>query len=971
MSKTNIFFPHGLTPQGFINDFLTAQMYSEDFKKVREYVHHDDFLEKTNYKLFSFHPMFENLFETEYLPKTPKNPTGNPEKDATKMANYVNLLSHLKPSQQAACVPYVRLYVKFVTPKTKKVIGQKDIIFKTYTSVNDKEGAWYELGSKTEQTIGNDAGIQSVNVSRSFQFMGVDNRYNINIAYLFKNMHTFAAGSPQTNDVYYNDKLTSVPKGGDYIYLIKRMGKRQDAKRIQEHLFLEYGWKLPPDVDTDIFTQEQRTLFQEQEKKELRLYCHKHQFTFNQTGEIMLNVSYVAAPLATIRTRDENQKNDAFSVSNKTLINQMFSKKTGVSELGEQIKAAQLRLKGLLELKQKTIKCECIPKSEKEQYAIAEKSLNKEITTLREQLLAEMQQVFIRYFYVRQQLFYTHFQTSFSSMAENITHKSNPIVRMRIARYDEKKTAKPLEKEVTPTLSGLYEKLKTSFAPLRKNATNEKEVREIYGFPPTDDAGTVWLKYSLKRFMDVVTLGTIPRQYSEGEKEYGTYQNVDYGHFTFFPLRALLASIYEFAKGHTNPGDGSSEIDKFPSICLGNMVHTSHGKDYWLNMGDILIEVGVFQRWLYNEFVLSDQVSPTIDQFLSSIFNDLVPQALSMRTGHYPADSHGKIVQNQFEILPSFRKNWKRTNMAKKRKVSLYSIEDAKQFAQATALESALIGSIRTDASAKEIKESLLYYYQETYATDSVKQASSAFLKRFGEREFNAVKDFKDGIYHVYLGQDSGIVQNIRFSYLNDAYLNTLLALRNPNDLEPYLRYTYKAGVTFTGNNLYYGRSAFFAIPVNQFNIQKDRDPFGITGYYRIESTTDSITNGVYTTTVNATNVYSPPAPKSKADNPDCPECKKGSKSKKKKVEKSIPIYVEHDLAEYAGDVLTASPGMATNFSLKHLKKEKKNVNQPYLDTLGALKATGDPKAGSTSPWSAPLPPPTLKQQVKKTSSKT
>ena len=266
--------------------------------------------------------------------------------------------------------------------------------------------------------------------------------------------------------------------------------------------------------------------------------------------------------------------------------------------------------------------------------------------------------------------------------------------------------------------------------------------------------------------------------------------------------------------------------------------------------------------------------------------------------------------------------------------------------------------SIKTDASSKEIKENLLYYYQETYADDSLKQASSAFLKRFGEREFNAEKDFSDGIYHVYVGQDSGLVQNVNFSYLNDAYLNTLLALRNPNDLEPYLRYTYKAVLTLAGNNLYYGRSAFFAIPVNQFNIQQDRDPFGITGYYRIENTTDNITNGVYTTTVNATNVYSPPAPKSDATSPDCPECRKKSKNDRKKtVEKSIPIYVEHDLVEYVGDVLTESPGLATKFSLKHLKKQKENVNEPKPSSP-VEDAANNPANKPSDPqkWSVPNP---------------
>jgi hypothetical protein len=233
---------------------------------------------------------------------------------------------------------------------------------------------------------------------------------------------------------------------------------------------------------------------------------------------------------------------------------------------------------------------------------------------------------------------------------------------------------------------------------------------------------------------------------------------------------------------------------------------------------------------------------------------------------------------------------------------------------------------IRNAGGSRETGEPLLYYYQEpiTAGPDGLKQARSAFLRRFGERDLkNRQKDFEAGIYHVYVGQDSGIVKNANFDYLNDPYLNTFLARTKGNPQEPYLRYSYKANIDFVGNNLYYGRSAFFAIPINQFNFHDDAkaDPFGITGYYRIESTTDQISNGQYTTTVNGMNVYSPSKSKNK-----CPECKEKENKKK---EREIVSYVEHDLIGHMRHSLSTLSDMAAKFNLKPVVKQEAAVNEP------------------------------------------
>jgi hypothetical protein len=944
-----IFFPHNLTPQGFINDFLLAQMHSDSFEDLREYIHHKTFLKETDYKLTSMGPGRTNMFETSDLQKTPRNATGKTEIDTKKMARYVHLLTNMKPHQFAAMVPYIRLRVRFVPirdKKQQKPLGEKEIIFKTYTGVKDAGSMW---AGKTQEDIGKDAGILNLNVSRTFQFMGVSNRFNIDMSFLFRDMATFANGSPITPDIKDGDLTVSEKPGQDYIYLIKRLGKKAGDTRIQEQLILEYGWKFGANTSEDIIGKEDRTLFEEQEKKVLRLQCFRHKFGFNQTGEIKLDVSYTAFPLAVTKTRSENRKNDIFSVSNESLLDQIFAKekgKGGAYKTFAQIKQKQKLLKRKLKEKQKIVKCNCVPDAEKKKIKDTEeykKKLNEDIASLRQDLLRHMQYIFFSYFYKHKQLFLTSFESEYAGWSKTDPHKlpaGGPKVKMYMRRFtigSEADLAPKVFNGNLPSYIKVYDELSGSFdSTAPKDPKRVQEEQDRMPFPYNENNPDIfWKKYNMWALQSVYTLSNIPRDWATKATLYNQYKGTKMGNFTFFPIRALLASIYEFSKDYTNEGDGSSEFYHLPSICLGNIIGNSLGKDYWLNIGDILVEVGVFQRWLYKEFVLINNAAPTLDQFLTSIFEKLIPEILSMRTGHYTSSLRGKIVQNQYSCLPKFRELYKKMHTQKG--ASLYKVTTTTPQAPSDAAKTATVGpnellykdlllGIKNSGASKEMGEPFLYYYQEPFTAgpDGLKQSRSAFLRRFGKRDLkNRQKDFEAGIYYVYVGQDSGIVKNANFDYINDPYLNTHLARTKLNPQEPYLRYSYKANIDFVGNNLYYGRSAFFAIPVNQFNFQDDSkgDPFGITGYYRIESTTDQISNGQYTTTVNGMNVYSPSRIKN-----NCDECKE---KKEKKKEKLILSYVEHDLIKHMGHSLTTLSDMAAKFNLKPVEEQEETVDEP------------------------------------------
>jgi len=383
-----------------------------------------------------------------------------------------------------------------------------------------------------------------------------------------------------------------------------------------------------------------------------------------------------------------------------------------------------------------------------------------------------------------------------------------------------------------------------------------------------------------------------------------------YGNFNFFPLKALIAAILDFAM------DTKEDVDNFPVIGLGNAMTDSMGKEYFVNLGDILVETNFFKEWIFKNFIDPEKFSPTIEQLFTSIFQSLVPSILNAGVGHFTKSSHGYITRQVFDLSGDFLKIAGDLNSSDPKKRSAAIIKLAK--------------AVKRPSKKKEIKQPFVYYYQESYDDPSnKKQAKASFLKDFGKRNFNKKKDFEDGIYHVYAGQIDGIVKELSFNYITDPYLHTILAMRNPNHLAPYLRYSYGAEVKFVGNDLYFGKTSYFAIPVNQFLVgvktdSSDKDLFGLSGYYQINKTVDRIHMGDYTTTVTARNMYSPAIEDAKRKK--CPQKRKidspGGKGEEGK-EKKILNYVEHDIEEYIERALKENLSLRTTYRLKLTEKAK------------------------------------------------
>ena len=950
---SNIFFPENLSPQGFVTDFLTAQMYSPDFKKVREFMQKgDDLSKQTEGKLFCMNALSKSEFEKRVLQTTPKVSTGNARLDAVKMRKYVDFLTHMKPAQIAALVPYIRLYVTYTV--NGKELTKREIVFSKDHKLRDQNPVIFGVANKG----GSNAGVKSLNVARDFQYYGTTNRFSVQIDYFFDSFATFANGSQYAGvpSLSYMLSKFGIPQGSDYISLIKKGSfKTNDGVTVREYLTLEYGYKFPDDISAQLVDPLMKKWFEEEEKKELRLTCYKHDFQFSEKGEVNLNVSYVAAPEAAMASRSEEKRNDPFSISKASVLEEIFDEKSETKiaklEIAEKIKAQMVDLKALNTTRDSLIRNYC-PEGDNKDVKLIDKMIEentKKINSIKRAMSAYVDYFFTRYFMTKGHLYHIKFRPAPYELESGVlksnsdlvtggdltTELTTDIVRVQPPIKADKKLSKVTSFDYQKIIDDLSEpelRFSTSISEVKqKSPDRSSDIKERFSDRLNLGNGSeeVHKKHSFYELLQTFTLSRMSAQHfmvhterldSETDEQIAPITRQDqqqfnftYGNFNFFPLKALIAAILDFAF------DEEQDSKNFPTICLGNVLTDSMGKKYFVNMGDILIETSFFKEWLYKNFIDPEKFSPTMEDLIGSIFESLVPSVLKAGTGHFSKGNHGYITRQIFDISGDFFNNEENgKNLAS---------EDSSKRKKAI-LD--LAKSVKKPSKKAEVKLPFVYYYQEAFNNPSnPKQAKSAFLKKFGERTFNKAADYADGIYHVYAGQIDGIVKKLNFTYVNDPYLNTLLAKRNPNHLAPYLRYSYGANVDFVGNNLYFGRTAYFAIPVNQFNIgvrtaTPDRDVFGLSGYYQISKTVDKISMGEYTTTVTAKNMYSPieeEAKKKKCPTKNSISTPPPTTGQPK--EENITNHVVHDIKEYIQKTLNEVASLRERFDIKI--EEKKN----------------------------------------------
>ena len=820
--KTDSFYlPYKLSPQGWLIDVFLGQLRGGDLKSLYHGKKGKGFF--ANNKLLILNPGHKNKLK-EVKQKTINKATNNPVKDNTTRKDYVDFMLKLTPAQQAVLQPYIRIYLKYETEDKKK--KQRDIIFKTFTDINDILRFDYSrMGA---------AGIEKVSVNREMPSFGLEYHFKVDIDFYFSSMSTLVKGHPSD---FINDSQRE-----DYLKLFAPLGKYEDKdgkveNKAKEVLCLEYGWNFSDSTPLDILPHSMREIIRTQEKKKFELVWTSHNFNFNQKGEVSLNVSYVGTPeYAFKRSLDTDNKKQTATMFHKIesvapLLkdDELKNYKTLVESYDatmKEIKAIQKNIKKEKEHKKNTNKCgKKDPKDKLQGLGIKLNDIMKELSGM-------SMNIFTKKLIADGQMFQSSFYSTRKGKTHNLftgivkvppeTKENNRLFnvvdrKMKIADEKYEYAIRHLEKTAKDVLTNFSNSGDVSI--LSKKLLKESQKKAL------KDGKKEEKDIILENINNKLAALTYSHHATPTKKKGAGHLKSTYGNFYFFPLRALISTLYEQTKEER-------EI----TIGLGNIVHRFHGEPAWINLGDIPIELNVFKKWFYHNINVKGNIKWKFGDFVDDLMGELVPRILR----DYSTESgtnFGSIVRNAYSLSES---------PSEKLLKDLFDSDDEEHLKKLTKL---------MVKPTKKIKKGMVFYGQMITEQVRKTEAVSTLLSKIGDRTLTREKDHEDGMYHINIGEDRGVLLEIGFQQQNDDALQTALLFdKNQDTAVPFLKSTYEATPMMFGNNLF-NEGGFFVIPINPLGVSAKEDP-GIRGYYRVDRVTDVVTLGSYTTSVHGVNLH-------------------------------------------------------------------------------------------------------------------
>lgn len=814
-TKLNVYFPiNNLNPQGWISEFITPVLvktgrnrdslshlfYNSEFnesdssqtdllKSVKSAFNSDDTYKKfiaerarvgreNEEKMIFLNGNHLDLMEVDETLK-------GPQVSDAELEKYIKFMTTAKPYELAFLQPYMKLSY-----------GHRESSKQEFTWIDFPFTQKYDLDYILSEKVHGRAegsGITNVSVENKFNLATQINS-QVSISYMFGSMKILTQ-ELNGNGTKANGK-SDLPYGFNFTKLIANLDFTKEAIK------LEYGRKVADGFEKISGNRDIKSIIEKREKKVVLLSKFKHSFKFDNKGVITLTVDYynfhdtsmfsannVSIPAYTpINVQKLNLKRDYGDMLEK-----YSNGKKEIEKLEKQLQASQ----EIYEAKQ-------VSKLSSDQKAAQIKDItlklakaNKAINLLKRSLKQDLTTIFLDQIKTQGQLFSINFNT-FKDKNDfkinttiNLVHPSNgdflPVVKIPEQVYpaDNFKT--------NPYVKQWFEEYKDS-----REELLTRIFARIFNSP-----------------------------YDE------TRKTSKYGNIMFFPIKALISAAYSFLE--------EGERERIPHMLFGNVLMKVGDKFCSLNIGDLLIESGVFQKWYYEKFYKKDRLEYSFGAFVSDVITDLVPEALYRnRVGFDDKAPTSAVKQTQFYLLgkidPILKNN-------------LYTTKGVEHLKELSSLLS----------KNPSNKPSPLIYYGQL--TNKSTQVSSPIFSNFGNAKFDFKEndDSKLGIMHIKIGSDGGIVTDVDFVAQDFGKIRTALAMESLADkASRYFFFYYQLGINMLGNNMF-GYDAMVCVPSNPLGIDSEVNDPGIAGYYKVKETKDTLdANNNYTTTATADWVFNP-----------------------------------------------------------------------------------------------------------------
>lgn len=803
--KLDPFFPDkNLNPQGWVTDFITSRLNrtGEQRSDLANLIYDESLTDET---VANFNLQQQRDEINAVRKRNPKdksiflNPScydavernisisSKPVENTKDMRDYYQYMINVKTNELSSFVPYVRM--KFGYKKAKE---------KTFTEVevpfvqNLKTEVASILADKFSR--GQGAGIESVSAARSFPGLGLTLNVEVTVNYFFSSISTI---TKQITNNY-------IPKELNFTYS-KLLSFLPSTK---QKLVLEYGYGINPS-DSNVKYSKIGDIIQA-ETKRIPLAYKSHQLNIEENGTVKVSVKYLAYTEAQLF-----QKNDVTTPGldfvKKISNNSIRSLYENYNILSDEYYRIQRQL---LDLRENTVELQSIGGSKqkldsllKQKQILSKRSANlsKQITVVKQELSPYIKDIIIEAIIQRRQMFSISFSSERKGDIFEISHYLNLVKRnnsknnlefISIGNENGYKTTKNINEFNNFDISVLED----NTVGLQKEDLFRRIVTNLF---------------------DGVERGV------QGKK---------FGYITFFPLKALISILYEFL-----PDEQSDQTQyEIPFTCFGNVTARSFGKEYSVNIGDVLIELQTFTKWLYKHYNQKTRIEYSLSDFLKDMVEELVPQAISRNnTGFYNKNSIGSI-----------------RHMLYYTKLNLNNTTDLKLINDVykQPYDSNNLSAIFSSEKNKDSK-GLIYFSQ---MLNPLNNYTSPYFRKYIAKEaanansFNFVKDSEIGIPHVQIGADRGLIKKVGFSAIEQPFLASSLVKQAMADGDTRLpRYAYNINVDMFGNNLF-NQAGFIAVP--PFGVEGGVDvDLGLTGYYIVTKINDNISvDGGYSTSVTA-----------------------------------------------------------------------------------------------------------------------
>ena len=836
-SSLSLFFPlsrGGLNKQQFISDILQPQIskgtslttrsglaraiYDDDLpKQTIKGLDNDTYKRIINLRkkgrenLLSFNANFHQEFEESYGAIKESNPF-----EQAKYNRYVKFMTNLGTSELAVMQPFVKLIYRY---RDNKGQPWKELVM-PFPSFTTEEEFLPVLSSKFAR--GDGSGIENASVERQFPQFGNFLHVTANVNYYFQNLGILTR--PQ------NFPGLNLPTPFTFLKVMALLPQET------EQLVLEYGYSLNTKfTDPSIIPRSIQEEILRRERKRFVIKYMSHNFSIEQNGSVRLSVSYTSqqdfdllkesSDISLPANRAEISFLSPEGDTSKKLLNQYARKRKERIDLEKRIRKSKLLVEkrsAAAKITGTGQKSTDITKLEKQKNKLVEqlKRLNVEIKSIKEKLSPVVKPSLVDSMISHMDVFKISFETETADPEKDGTRIFDLNARLSLVTKDGDNL-----KDVK-----LFD-IPTSFSTDTFNEDN-----------PTLDAIEGRTKAQKLSILDTLvgTAFNAPKGLTSA-----TSKKKKYGDIVFFSVRSIIAAAYR------QLAEDDRKAAQYTS--LGNINARSLGKDYTINMGDVLVELNYFQKWFYENYTKKNRIIYTIGDFINDIMKKLIP---------------GIIESNSIEIFGKTRVgSIERTNYLTELRPEQKDTKNLFKSLYYTTNKSALrnlASKVRRTSETKTSKDLKSFIHYSLVKNPSA-PIGSAYLKRnLSGTNFKEDNDIQFGCPHIKIGADDGLLKNISFSAQDFPGLRTALWAENLTDsAENLLRYYYTANVETIGNNVFF-KGGFFGIPPNLLGIENDDFDPGISGYYAIQKVSDSIGLGNYSTNIEGTWTYNPRTDKSK-----------------------------------------------------------------------------------------------------------